>query len=101
MQRRDFLALGLGGLGAGLAPPVRAAAPARPSPFIADLTWIEVRDAVAGGAVVALVPTGGSEQNGPHMTIGKHNRIVRYCAADAARRLGNALVAPVLAYGPE
>jgi creatinine amidohydrolase len=47
------------------------------------------------------VPTGGSEQNGPHIAIGKHNRIVRHCAGAIADRLGNALIAPVLAYVPE
>jgi creatinine amidohydrolase len=103
MQRRNFLALGLAGLGTGLAPPARAAAAGamRESRFIEDLTWIEVRDAVAAGAVVALVPTGGSEQNGLHMAIGKHNSIVRHCAREIAHRLGNALVAPVLAFVPE
>lgn len=101
MQRRNFLVLGMAGAGAALAPPLRAAATGRESRFIEDLTWIEVRDAVASGAVVALVPTGGSEQNGPHMAIGKHNSIVRHCASEIAHRLGNALIAPVLAYVPE
>ena len=101
MQRRDLLALGMAGVTVASAPSRSVAASDRTSPFIEDLTWIELRDAVGGGAVVALVPTGGSEQNGPHMAIGKHNRIVRHCAGEAARRLGNALVAPVLAYVPE
>jgi creatinine amidohydrolase len=97
MERRRFIALATAGL---LIPPARARAAPR-SLFIEELTWIEVRDAVAAGAIVAIVPTGGSEQNGPHMAIGKHNLIVRHCAGEIARRLGNALVAPVLAYVPE
>lgn len=102
MHRRHLLALGLAGLGTGLAPPAHAASGGGPrSRFIEDLTWIEVRDAIAQGAIVALVPTGGSEENGPHMAIGKHNFIVRHCAGAIAERLGNALVAPVLAYVPE
>ncbi|HZT50778.1 MAG TPA: creatininase family protein, partial [Stellaceae bacterium] len=40
-------------------------------------------------------------ENGPHMAIGKHNAIVRYCADAIAARLGNALIAPVLPYVPE
>jgi creatinine amidohydrolase/Fe(II)-dependent formamide hydrolase-like protein len=99
MDRRRFLALATAGALAPASP--RAAAPERKSNFIDDLTWIEVRDAVASGAVVALVPTGGSEANGPQLAIGKHNLIVRYCAGEIARRLGNALVAPVLSYVPE
>lgn len=98
MHRRHFLALASAAL---MLPAARAATAAPPSPFIEDLTWMELRDAIQAGAIVGIVPTGGSEQNGPHMAIGKHNLIVRYCAGEIARRLGNALVAPVLAYVPE
>src|SRR5262245_42077132 len=35
------------------------------------------------------------------MVLGKHNFIMRYTAEQIARRLGNALVAPLLAYVPE
>lgn len=96
MDRRRFLSLASAGV---LLPAAARAAP--PSLFLDDLTWIEVRDAVRAGALVALVPTGGSEENGPQMAIGKHNLIVRYCAGEIARRLGDALVAPVLSYVPE
>lgn len=72
-----------------------------PSYFIEDLTFYEVRDAVAGGMNVAIIPTGGTEKNGYHMTTGKHNFHVRAGAALMAQRLGNALVAPVIQYVPE
>jgi len=98
MHRRSFFALAAAGLAA---PGVPAAEPAGKNPFIEELTWIEVADAVRAGATTAILPTGGSEENGPHMAIGKHNRIVRYCAGEIARRFGSALVAPVLAYVPE
>ncbi|HXQ52453.1 MAG TPA: creatininase family protein [Stellaceae bacterium] len=98
MDRRRFLALAAAGLSL---PATRPAAAATRSPFIDDLTWIEVRDAVHAGANIAIVPTGGSEENGPHMAIGKHNFIVHHCAGEIARRVGNALVAPVVAYVPE
>lgn len=68
---------------------------------IANMTWIEVRDAIAAGREVVIVPTGGTEQNGPHMITGKHNVIVAEAARRIASQLGNALVAPVLAYTPE
>ena len=71
------------------------------SVFLEDLTWIEVRDAIAGGTTTVIIPTGGTEQNGPHMTLGKHNYLVKYKAGEIAKQLGNALVAPVLAYVPE
>lgn len=65
------------------------------------LTWPELRDRVAAGTTVVLVPIGGTEQNGPHLALGKHNLRVKVLAERIARELGNALVAPVLAYVPE
>jgi creatinine amidohydrolase/Fe(II)-dependent formamide hydrolase-like protein len=74
---------------------------AQDSVFLEDLTWTEVRDALASGKTTVIIPTGGTEQNGPHMVLGKHNYLVRYKAGEVAKRLGNALVAPVMAYVPE
>jgi creatinine amidohydrolase/Fe(II)-dependent formamide hydrolase-like protein len=82
-----------------LLPSVCRAAPA--SVYIEDLTWTELRDLIAGGRTIAIVPVGGTEQNGPHMAIGKHNVRVRLLAGRIASGLGNALVAPVLPYVPE
>lgn len=80
-----------------------AGAPAAepPTVFIEKLTWTEVRDALADGYTTIIIPTGGTEQNGPHMVLGKHNAIVEHAAGRIAARLGNALVAPVMAYVPE
>ena len=69
--------------------------------FLEELTWTEVRDKLAAGVTTVIIPTGGTEQNGPHMVLGKHNYLVRHKAREAARRLGDALVAPVMAYVPE
>ena len=69
--------------------------------FIEELTWEEARDAIAAGKTTIIVPTGGTEQNGPHMALGKHNVRIAANADNIARRLGNALVAPVVAYTPE
>lgn len=71
------------------------------SVYMEELTSPEIRARINSGAVIAIIPTGGSEQNGPHMVIGKHNIIVHYTAGEIARKLGNALVAPVIAYVPE
>jgi len=73
-----------------------------PSVFLEDLTWTEVRDAMAQeGYNSVIIPTGGTEQNGPHMVLGKHNYIVKYTAHEIAKGLGRTLVAPVMAYVPE
>jgi len=69
--------------------------------FLEELTWPEVRDAIQAGKTTVLIATGGTEQNGPHMVLGKHNFIVKHTAEQIARRLGDALVAPVVAYVPE
>ena len=50
---------------------------------------------------MVIIPIGGTEQNGPHMAIGKHNVRVKLLAGKIAAALGNALVAPVLPYVPE
>lgn len=71
------------------------------SVFLEELTWVELRDAIAAGRTTVIIPTGGTEQNGPHMVLGKHNYLVLYKAGEIAKALGNAIVAPVLAYVPE
>jgi len=69
--------------------------------FIDELTWEETRDAMKAGARTVIVPTGGTEKNGYHMVMGKHNFVVAHAANVMARRLGKALVAPVIQYVPE
>jgi creatinine amidohydrolase len=68
---------------------------------IADMTWVEVRSAIARGYTTVIVPSGGIEQNGPHMILGKHDRIVHFTAGRIAAELGKTLVAPVIPYVPE
>lgn len=81
------------------APAVQTTAPSTVA--LEDLTWTELRDAVRAGKTTVIIPIGGTEQNGPHMTLGKHNRRVKALATQIAQALGNALVAPVVAYVPE
>ena len=71
------------------------------SVFLEELTWTELRDAVRAGKTTIIIPVGGTEQSGPHMVLGKHNLRVKALAGRIAESLGNALVAPVLAYVPE
>ena len=78
-----------------------AAAPSRASVFLEELTWTEVRDALRAGTTTIIIPVGGTEQNGPHMVLGKHNMRVKALAGRIAMALGDTLVAPVLAYVPE
>jgi creatinine amidohydrolase/Fe(II)-dependent formamide hydrolase-like protein len=65
------------------------------------MTSTELRERVAHGATTVLVPIGGTEQNGAHMVLGKHNVRAHLLADRIARELGNAIVAPTIAYVPE
>jgi creatinine amidohydrolase/Fe(II)-dependent formamide hydrolase-like protein len=69
--------------------------------FLEELTWTELQDQIRSGKTTILVPIGGTEQNGPHMALGKHNVRVKALSEKIALALGNALVAPVMAYVPE
>jgi creatinine amidohydrolase len=69
--------------------------------FLEELTWTELRDLIRSGKTTIIVPIGGTEQNGPQMALGKHNLRVHFLSEKIARTLGNALVAPVIAYVPE
>ena len=69
--------------------------------FLEDLTWTELRDQVQAGKTTILIPIGGTEQSGPDVALGKHNVRVKVLSQRIAEGLGNALVAPVIAYVPE
>ena len=77
------------------------AGPGPDTVFVEELTWTEVAARVRLGTRSVIVPTGGTEQNGPHMVLGKHNFIIRAAAERIARELGETLVAPVVAHVPE
>ncbi|MBA3507399.1 MAG: creatininase family protein [Betaproteobacteria bacterium] len=69
--------------------------------FIEELAWTELRDQIRSGQTTIIIPIGGTEQSGPHMALGKHNMRVKALSEKIALALGNALVAPVVAYVPE
>src|ERR1700733_855901 len=102
-MKRSFLVFGgmilaiavISGQSASPESPVQNKATARATVFSEEMTWEEVRDALKAGKTTILIPTGGVEQNGPYVVTGKHNYIIRANAEAIARKLGNALVAPV------
>jgi creatinine amidohydrolase len=65
------------------------------------LTSVELRERIAHGSTTVIVPIGGTEQNGAHMVLGKHNVRAHVLADRIADALGNAIVAPTIAYVPE
>src|SRR5713226_7078432 len=78
-----------------------ACAQAPDTVYLEELTWTELRALIGSQSTTIIVPVGGTEQNGPHMALGKHNVRVKALSEKIAATLGNALVAPVLAYVPE
>ena len=56
--------------------------------LIEKMTSYEIRDAIAAGKTTAILPSGGTEQNGPNMAVGKHNFRAAANALTIARRLG-------------
>ncbi len=73
----------------------------RDSVWIEDLTYLDVRDRIAAGDTIAIIPTGGVEQNGPYLATGKHNVILESLCPAIAHELGNALCAPIVPFVPE
>jgi creatinine amidohydrolase/Fe(II)-dependent formamide hydrolase-like protein len=69
--------------------------------FMEDMTWLEIRNAMKAGKTTVLVPAGGLEATGPFVTLNKHQNMLRASTDMIARKLGNALVAPVIKYVPE
>ncbi len=67
--------------------------------LIEEMTWVEVRDAIAGGKRRVIVMLGAMEQHGPHMPIGTDTYLGYATGVRLAGRFGDALVAPVVSLG--
>lgn len=89
------------GLACASLPPVWAYAAQSEPVAIEQMTWPELDARIKAGATTVIVPTGGTEQNGPAIIMGKHNMIVARTANMIAEQLGNAVVTPVISYVPE
>jgi len=68
--------------------------------WMEELTMIEIRDLLADGTNTALILTGGVEENGPYLTTGKHNHVLKVMGESIARRFGKTLVAPIVTIEP-
>jgi creatinine amidohydrolase/Fe(II)-dependent formamide hydrolase-like protein len=69
--------------------------------WLEEMTWMDVRDAIRGGKTTIIIPTGGVEPNGPWLALGKHNYILQANCEAIARKLGDALCAPIVKFVPE
>ena len=75
--------------------------PAPNTVWMEEMTWMDVRDAIAAGKTTVIITTGGMEPNGPWLVTGKHNYVLHANCDAIARRLGNALCAPTIKFVPE
>ena len=69
--------------------------------WLEEMTWMDVRDSLKAGNTTAIIATGGMEPNGPWLVTGKHNYVLKTNCEAIARKLGNALCAPIVEYVPE
>jgi len=69
--------------------------------WLEEMTWMDVRDAMKAGTTTIIITTGGIEPNGPWLALGKHNYVLRANCEAIARKLGNALCAPIDPFVPE
>ena len=69
--------------------------------WLEEMTWMDVRDAIKAGKTTAIIATGGMEPNGPWLVTGKHNYVLQANCDAIARKLGNALCAPIVKFVPE
>ncbi len=67
--------------------------------LIEEMTWVEVKAAIQGGKRRVIVMLAAMEQHGPHMPIGTDTYLGYATGERLARRLGDALVAPVVTLG--
>jgi creatinine amidohydrolase/Fe(II)-dependent formamide hydrolase-like protein len=75
--------------------------PATDSVWLEEMTWMDVRDALKAGKTNIIISTGGIEPNGPWLVTGKHNFVLHANCEAIARKMGNALCAPIVKYVPE
>ena len=65
--------------------------------WMSELTILEMRDLVLQyGYTTALILNGTMESNGPYLTTGKHNHVLKVTGDAIARTLGETLVAPII-----
>ncbi len=75
--------------------------PAANTVWMEEMTWMDVRDAMKAGKTTVIVATGGIEPNGPWLVLGKHNYVLHANCESIARKMGNALCAPIIKLVPE
>jgi hypothetical protein len=65
--------------------------------WMSELTILEMRDLVKTyGYTTAIIMNGTMESNGPYLTTGKHNHVLKVTGETIARTMGKTLLAPIV-----
>ena len=67
--------------------------------LLEEMTWPEVEQAIAAGSTTVVIAVGAIEQHGPHLPLAVDALRGDRLAAEVARRLGDAVVAPTIRVG--
>ncbi|NLC42710.1 MAG: creatininase family protein [Clostridiales bacterium] len=67
--------------------------------MLEEMTWPEVSLALENGMDTVIIPAGSIEQHGPHLALLTDSLLGANAASELAKRLGNALVAPIIRPG--
>ena len=80
--------------------PAMAAGPRAASIDLAYMTTAELHDRLGKGCPIALVYNAGIDETGPHVALGKHIFRANAYGRAIARRLDDAILAPVIPFAP-
>lgn len=81
-------------------PSAMAALPPAAPVDLAHMTTAELRGRLGKGCPIALVYNGGVDQTGPHVALGKHIFRANAYGQAIARRLDDAILAPIIPFAP-
>jgi len=64
-----------------------------------EMSWKQIKNALADGYKTVIIPVGSIEQHGPHLPVGTDYLLGYPISREVARRLGKTLVAPTIRPG--
>lgn len=67
--------------------------------FMEEMSWLDIRTAMENGADTVLICAASHEQHGPHLAESTDYIIGKALCENVAKRMGNALVAPLIRPG--
>src|SRR5687767_10753194 len=63
--------------------------------WMSKMTWMEMRDNIASGKTIVIVPVAAVDANGPFLVSNKHEATLGQVCEGVARAMGNVMCAPI------